>query len=77
MAQFEVRLYNVANPGDLSVGFSGLAFVRIDLFDRLSGMSAINGAVGEVICIVNRRRSHGNGKDKAVIGVQETSSFKP
>ena len=54
---------------EVPVGFSGVAFIGIDLLDLLLGMTTEDGAVGQEVGIVDRGRGECGGQHKAVAGV--------
>jgi len=51
------------------LGITGVCLVGRNFFDRLFGMSAVNGAIRQQVAIMNGGRRHGGGQDKTVLGI--------
>jgi hypothetical protein len=62
---------------EVPVGFSGVAFISIDFFDLLLGMTTENGAIGQEVSIVDRVRSQCGGHHKAVARVYRGMLLQP
>jgi hypothetical protein len=62
---------------EVSVGFSGVAFIGIDLLDLLLGMTTENSAVGQGVGIVDRSRGDSGSQHKAVTGIHRGMFLQP
>ena len=62
-------IFDVVEGEKVTVGFSSVALVGIDLFDLLFCMTTESGAIGEIVGIVDRSWCKGGGQHKAVAGV--------
>ena len=68
---------NLIECQKVPVGFSGVAFIGIDFFDLLFGMTTEGRAVGQEVGIVDRGRREGGGQHKAVAGVHRRMFLQP
>ena len=62
-------IFDVVEGEKVTVGFSSVALVGIDLFDFLFCMTTESGAIGEIVGIVDRSWCKGGGQHKTVAGV--------
>jgi hypothetical protein len=70
-------VFDLIEGEKVPVGFSGVAFIGIDLFDFLLGMTTERRAVGQEVGIVDRGRSQCGGQHKAVAGVHRGMFLQP
>ena len=60
----------------VAIRFSGISFVRKHFIDRLLGMAAECGAIGEIVGIIYRSRRESSSQDKAMVNVNGGVLFK-
>jgi hypothetical protein len=70
-------VFDLIECQEVPVGFSGVAFIGIDFFDPLFGMTTEGRAVGQEVGIVDRSRGEGGGQHKAMAGVHRGMFLQP
>jgi len=68
---------NVVEGQKVAVGFSGVSFVGVYFFDGVFAVTAVNGAIRQIVGIMHGSLSQRGGQDKAVIDINGGMLFKP